>query len=133
MERILLEQEFGFELTLADLDDAADAAQSAPVTGAREHFLAEVAARAHPPFTVGFAAETEKLEKHARDKLERKSLDMIAANPVGAPGVGFGGDVNRLRVFWRHGERDLGEASKSELAERLVALVAERFREKHPA
>jgi phosphopantothenoylcysteine decarboxylase/phosphopantothenate--cysteine ligase len=95
--------------------------------------LAEVAERVHPPFTVGFAAETEKLEKHARDKLERKSLDMIAANPVGAPGVGFGADVNRLRIFWRDGERDLGEASKSELAERMVALVAERFREKHPA
>ncbi len=95
--------------------------------------LAEVAARAHPPFTVGFAAETEKLEAHAREKLERKALDLIAANPVAGANVGFGADVNRLRVFWRDGERDLGEAAKTELAARLVALVAERFRAKHPA
>ncbi len=95
--------------------------------------LAEVAGRDHSPFTVGFAAETEKLERHAREKLTRKCLDMIAANPVGGPSPGFGVDTNRLRVFWKGGEADLGEASKIELAQRLVALVAERFREKHPA
>ena len=95
--------------------------------------LAEVASREHSPFTVGFAAETEKLEKHAREKLTRKRLDMIAANPVGGPSPGFGVDTNRLRVFWKDGEVDLGEASKTELAQQLVALVAERFREKHPA
>jgi phosphopantothenoylcysteine decarboxylase / phosphopantothenate---cysteine ligase len=95
--------------------------------------LAAVAAGDHPPFTVGFAAETEKLETHARQKLTRKSLDMIAANPVGGTNTGFGVDRNRLRVFWKNGEADLGEASKTELAQRLVVLVAERFREKHPA
>jgi len=95
--------------------------------------LAEVAARPHPPFTVGFAAETEALEANALDKLARKSLDMIAANPVGGEKLGFGGDDNALRVFWKDGERDLGEASKIVLAQRLVALVAERFRERHPA
>lgn len=95
--------------------------------------LAEVAAGEHPPFTVGFAAETEKLEAHARDKLARKSLDMIAANPVGGANLGFAVDTNHLRVFWKDGEADLGEASKTELAERLISLVAERYREKHPA
>ena len=95
--------------------------------------LADVAGAAHPPFTVGFAAETEKLELHARDKLARKALDMIAANPVGGADSGFGVDINQLRVFWKDGEADLGQASKTELAGRLVSLVAERFREKHPA
>lgn len=95
--------------------------------------LAEVASGDHPPFTVGFAAETEKLETYAREKLRRKSLDMIAANPVAGPNLGFGVDTNRLRAFWKDGEADLGEASKTELANRLVALVVERFREKHPA
>jgi phosphopantothenoylcysteine synthetase/decarboxylase len=52
---------------------------------------------------------------------------------VGGANPGFGVDVNQLRVFWKDGEADLGEASKTELAGRLVALVAERFREKHPA
>ena len=95
--------------------------------------LAEVAAGDHAPFTVGFAAETEKLEAHARDKLERKSLDMIAANVVAGANPVFGVDTNRLRVFWRDGELDLGESLKTELAQQLVALVVERFREKHPA
>ena len=95
--------------------------------------LAEVAAGNHAPFTVGFAAETEKLEAHARDKLERKSLDMIAANTVAGANAGFGVDTNRLRVFWKDGEVDLGESLKTELAQQLVALVVERFREKHPA
>jgi phosphopantothenoylcysteine decarboxylase/phosphopantothenate--cysteine ligase len=95
--------------------------------------LAEVAAGDHPPFTVGFAAETERLEAHAREKLARKGLDMIAANPVGGENIGFGVDTNALRVFWKDGEADLGEATKTELARRLVALVSGRFREKHPA
>jgi phosphopantothenoylcysteine decarboxylase/phosphopantothenate--cysteine ligase len=95
--------------------------------------LADIAGQDHAPFTVGFAAETEKLESHAREKLTAKRLDMIAANPVGGPSPGFGADTNRLRVFWKDGEADLGEALKTELAERLVALVAERFRAKHPA
>ncbi len=95
--------------------------------------LAEVAAGDHPPFTVGFAAETERLEAHAREKLARKRLDMIAANPVGGENIGFGVDTNRLRVFWKDGEADLGEATKTDLAGRLVALVSGRFREKHPA
>ena len=95
--------------------------------------LAEVAAGDHAPFTVGFAAETEKLEAHARDKLERKSLDMIAANTVAGANAGFGVDTNRLRVFWKDGEVDLGESLKTELAQKLLALVIERFREKHPA
>ena len=95
--------------------------------------LAEVAARPHAPFTVGFAAETEALEANALDKLARKSLDMIAANSVGGANPGFGVDHNALRVFWKDGERDLGEASKIVLARRLISLVAERFRERHPA
>ncbi len=82
---------------------------------------------------MGFAAETERLEAHAREKLERKGLDMIAANPVGGESTGFGVDRNALRVFWKDGEADLGEATKTELARELVALVGGRFREKHPA
>jgi phosphopantothenoylcysteine decarboxylase/phosphopantothenate--cysteine ligase len=95
--------------------------------------LTEVAGHAQRPFTVGFAAETQSLEANARDKLERKSLDMIAANTVGFPGTGFGGDRNALQIYWRDGEADLGRASKHQLAARLVALVAERYRAKHPA
>ncbi len=90
--------------------------------------LASVAALPARPFTVGFAAETEDVAAHARDKLERKRLDMIAANRVG-PDCGFDRETNTLTVFWRGGETALGEGSKPALARRLVEVLAERYRE----
>ncbi|TJY63200.1 bifunctional phosphopantothenoylcysteine decarboxylase/phosphopantothenate--cysteine ligase CoaBC [Sinimarinibacterium sp. CAU 1509] len=77
-------------------------------------------------FIVGFAAETEKLAEHAHGKLQRKKLDMIAANWVGA-GRAFDQDDNALHVFWPGGERELPTASKVDLAGALAALIAERF------
>lgn len=77
-------------------------------------------------FCVGFAAETEHLEKHALDKLKRKHLDMIAANPVN-DGLGFDRDDNSLRVFWHCGEKHFPVTSKEQLARQLIALIAERF------
>jgi phosphopantothenoylcysteine decarboxylase/phosphopantothenate--cysteine ligase len=90
--------------------------------------LKTVAARVDAPFTVGFAAETERLAEYARGKLAAKSLDMIAANLVGRPGTGFESDDNDLSVFWQGGEKQLGKASKHALARELIALVAERYR-----
>ena len=96
--------------------------------------VASVAAMDGRPFTVGFAAETESVEAHARDKLERKGLDMIAANRVGLPDRGFASDRNALSVLWRGGGcRELALAPKAELARSLVGLVAERYRAEHPA
>jgi len=91
--------------------------------------LAEVALRLPRPFTVGFAAETEELERHAREKLENKRLDLMAANWVGQ-GRGFDRDDNALTVFWRDGAADLGQAPKLELARRLIRFVAERYNKK---
>lgn len=88
--------------------------------------LADVAAGRPHPFTVGFAAETENLEAHARKKLESKGLDMVAGNLVGG-GRAFDVDENELRVFWPEGERRLGSAPKERLAEALVELIAERL------
>lgn len=88
--------------------------------------LAEVAALPRPPFTVGFAAETEALEKHALDKLESKGLDMIAANLVGGE-VGLEAEDNAIDVYWAGGAASLERASKEKLARRLIHLVAERF------
>lgn len=89
--------------------------------------LASVTALENPPFTVGFAAETQNLEHHAREKLERKKLDMIAANQVG-PDRGFDRETNELTVYWHGGERHFSESPKCEIAERLVGLIAERYR-----
>ena len=91
--------------------------------------LAEVAAHApRPRLVVGFAAETHDVARHARDKLARKRVDMIAANQVGIAGSGFEGDDNTLTVFDGDGEHALGSASKAQLAEALLDLVAARLR-----
>jgi len=94
--------------------------------------LAEVAAASPRPFVVGFAAETQDVEDNARLKLERKSLDMIAANKVGSD-CGFDRDENALLVLWSGGRQDLGSGTKAELADRLIGLIAERMRAGHQA
>lgn len=89
--------------------------------------LADVAALKNPPFTVGFAAETNDLEHYARDKLVRKKLNMIAANWVGRETGGFERDENALEVFWRGGQKTLPMTNKTELACQLITLIAEQF------
>lgn len=95
--------------------------------------LAAVAALPGRPFTVGFAAETEKLEEHAQAKRVRKSLDLIAANRVGLLGSGFESDDNALRLFWEGGGQDLPLAPKARLARQLISIIAERYHAKNPA
>jgi len=87
--------------------------------------LATVAARAPRPFVVGFAAETQNVERNALAKLEGKRLDMIAANQVG-DNLAFDCEDNALTVYWPGGKQDLGRASKRRLAAALVSLIAER-------
>ena len=77
-------------------------------------------------FTVGFAAETNDLERYAREKMQRKNLDMICANKVG-DGFGFEVDDNALSVFWPGGQKNLGPMSKRTLAAELVELIATRY------
>lgn len=89
--------------------------------------LAEVAARQDRPFVVGFAAETDDVEAYARGKLERKRLDMIAANQVGVAGSGFDADLNALVVLWPGGRTEIARAGKVEVARQLLALVARRL------
>ena len=88
--------------------------------------LATVAAGAPRPFVVGFAAETQNVERNALSKLENKKLDMIAANQVGE-GLAFDCDDNALTVFWKDGRRELPRAPKCELAAALVEVIAERY------
>lgn len=93
--------------------------------------LAEIRAAQPQLFLVGFAAETQALAEHARDKLQRKGLQMIAANWVG-DGRAFEVDVNALKVIWPDGEADLEPAPKTVLAERLAALIAEQYARHRP-
>jgi len=93
--------------------------------------LGAVAALTPKPFSVGFAAETDRLEEYARAKLENKGLDMIAANWVGRPEGGFESDDNALHVFWSGGAAHLPLAAKSLIATQLIDLIAKRLHAKN--
>ena len=77
-----------------------------------------------PRLVVGFAAETQEVEANARAKLERKGCDWLVANDVSRPGV-FGGEDNAVMLVSRQGVEAWPPATKSAIAERLAARVAE--------
>jgi phosphopantothenoylcysteine decarboxylase/phosphopantothenate--cysteine ligase len=90
--------------------------------------LAEVARHAaRPRVVVGFAAETQDLEKNALAKLRDKQLDLIAGNDVSAPGVGFNSEENALQVYSSDGRRDIPRASKAVVARALLQMIAGRL------
>ncbi|PXA69732.1 MULTISPECIES: bifunctional phosphopantothenoylcysteine decarboxylase/phosphopantothenate--cysteine ligase CoaBC [Vibrio] len=75
------------------------------------------------PFTVGFAAETQDVEKYALGKLTKKKLDMICANDVSVTGQGFDSNDNALTVYWSNGQHALPLSSKRELAQALMLFI----------
>ena len=77
---------------------------------------------------VGFAAETNDVLAHAKDKLARKNLDMIVANDVTRPGAGFDVDTNIVTLITKDGQEALPMMSKAEVAQRILdrALVLRR-------
>ncbi len=92
--------------------------------------LQQVASAASAPFTVGFAAETERLAELAEAKRNAKGVDMIAANLVGGDQGGFGSAENALTVLWEGGGADLPMMDKKRLAQDLVELIAKKYHEK---
>jgi len=73
---------------------------------------------------VGFAAETERLVEHAMDKLRRKRCDLIIANDVSRPGIGFDSAENAVTLCLASGEvRELPQQSKEGLARELMAVI----------
>jgi phosphopantothenoylcysteine decarboxylase/phosphopantothenate--cysteine ligase len=86
--------------------------------------LASVARLSPGPYCVGFAAESENLLRHAREKLERKKLPLIVAN-IGA--ATFGSDYNALTLIDAKSVRELPRAAKLILARELVREIASRI------
>lgn len=81
-----------------------------------------------PTFVMGFAAETQDVLANGKAKLARKGADLIVANDV-SPGTGImGGDRNSVTLIRAEGTEAWPEMSKDEVAARLAALIAERFR-----
>jgi len=89
--------------------------------------VADVAKLSPKPFTVGFAAETQAVEQYAKDKLQRKNLDLIAANDVAKAGQGFNSEDNALTVFSKEQQYTIGLANKSEVAKQLVNIIKEQL------
>ena len=89
--------------------------------------VSAVAAGDPRPYTVGFAAETRDVLAYARDKLERKGLDMIVANDVSGSDIGFNSEENAATVLWREGETVLPRAPKNSIARQIIRLLAERL------
>jgi phosphopantothenoylcysteine decarboxylase/phosphopantothenate--cysteine ligase len=77
---------------------------------------------------VGFAAETENLEGHARAKLDAKKLDLIVANDVSRDDIGFGSDNNEVVILSSDGtSQEVPKAAKEEVARRIIEVIAERL------
>ena len=93
--------------------------------------LASKAARPSPPFIVGFAAETEGTINNARNKLERKKVDLMIANHIEGKDKPFGSDRNALVLIDQNTEFDLGQDTKINLARILVTEIAKRFHAKN--
>ena len=77
-------------------------------------------------YIAGFAAETHDLAHYAQEKLQRKKLDLVAANQVGAGRV-FDQDENALEVYWADGHERLAQASKADIARALAQIIARQF------
>jgi phosphopantothenoylcysteine decarboxylase / phosphopantothenate---cysteine ligase len=83
-------------------------------------------------FVVGFAAQTEDLLKHAKEKLKQKSCDLLIANMIGLKDRGFDSDNNAATVVWQKGKKEFPLMSKKQLAHKLIHLIAEHYHAKHP-
>ena len=86
--------------------------------------MAKLANRKSKPYCVGFAAETDRLGKHSKEKRMRKGIPMIVGNIGPAT---FGLDTNEILVVDDQGSQNLGRASKLELARKLITIVSSRL------
>lgn len=93
--------------------------------------LAEVKARFPRLFCLGFAAETRNLNHFAQEKMQRKGIDMIAANWVGSAANEtdgtFGSDTNAVRLFWHDGDAELTVTTKTKLARQIIEHTAQCY------
>ncbi|KDE38866.1 MAG: bifunctional phosphopantothenoylcysteine decarboxylase/phosphopantothenate--cysteine ligase CoaBC [Nitrincola lacisaponensis] len=94
--------------------------------------IATVAAQPQHPFTVGFAAETRDLLHYARDKLLRKQLDLVIANDVSAPGIGFNSNDNQVTLVSATTDQTLPQTSKRLLARQLIEHLADYLNHAEP-
>lgn len=90
-----------------------------------DDIVASIAALPDKPFTVGFAAETQDVLAYAQDKLKRKKLDLIVANDVSRPDVGFNSDFNEVYIVAPDKVVKLDKTTKTTLAGQILAQIAQ--------
>lgn len=94
--------------------------------------LAELGKKKSKQILIGFAAETERVEEHAREKLVKKNADMIVANNVTSAGAGFGSDTNIVTLYKRDGSAiQLPLMSKSAVAQNILHEAASFLKDDH--
>jgi phosphopantothenoylcysteine decarboxylase/phosphopantothenate--cysteine ligase len=92
-----------------------------------QDILREIGRRKKDQILVGFAAETEDVEKNAVQKLAEKKLDYIAANIIGNPDSGFAIDTNKVTLFHRDGTKEvIPEMEKDQVAHILLDRILEK-------
>lgn len=91
-----------------------------------QDILLAVKKHCHPHFLVGFAAETQNIIEHARNKLQSKQLDLIVANDISRQDSGFNADNNQVIIIDQHAHIVLPLIPKVQLALELITLIHER-------
>lgn len=108
--------------------DPTQQAQTLTLTLVRNpDIIASVAALVPPPFTVGFAAETEQVLQYAQDKLQRKGLNLVVANNVASTEIGFNSDDNEVIIVGQDWQQPLPQASKRVIAKQLIEVIAQQY------
>jgi phosphopantothenoylcysteine decarboxylase/phosphopantothenate--cysteine ligase len=86
--------------------------------------LAELGKKKGQKILVGFAAETDNVKNNALEKLKKKNLDLMVANDVSKPGIGFGSDTNEVQLIFRDGRVEtLSARPKDEIAHALLDRI----------
>lgn len=91
--------------------------------------VSDVASIKERPFVVGFAAETQDMQKHAKDKLIRKNLDMLVGNLVSDTGLGFDANDNSVTLFWNDEQKAYPNMAKTDLAKALLLQIYEHYQQ----
>jgi phosphopantothenoylcysteine decarboxylase/phosphopantothenate--cysteine ligase len=90
--------------------------------------LAELGKKKGNKILVGFAAETENIIEHAKVKLKKKNLDLMVANDVTQPSIGFAGDNNAVTLIPKKGEiEQVPLSSKEEIAEKILDKISTKY------
>ena len=89
--------------------------------------LAAVSSLKSHPYLVGFAAESENLLQNAKLKLDAKNLDLIVANDISIPGIGFQSDENAVSLLTKDEQQDIAQSPKRLIAAKIIEFIMQKI------